>query len=70
MKVIRLEEYRKSKRIQEVSEEKEIVESTRDKLVNLLAERLRVRLRERMRLEELRDKQSKTRTKKPPSKPS
>ena len=53
MKVISLEEYRKSKRIQGVSEEKEIVESTRDKLVNLLAQRLRVRLRERMRLEEL-----------------
>jgi len=56
MQVISLEEYRKSKRIQEVS--------TREKLVNLYAEKLRQRLRERMRLEELKEKQSEPPTKK------
>jgi len=50
MKVISLEEYRKSKRIQGVS--------TREKLVNILVERLSQRLRVRMRLEELKKKQS------------
>ena len=58
MKIISLEEYRKAKRIQGVS--------TREKLVDLLAERLRVRLRERMRLEELKKKQSEPPTKKTP----
>ena len=66
MKIISLEEYRKAKKIQEVSEKQENVESTRDKLVNLLAERLRQRLRRRMRLEELKKKQSEPPTKKAP----
>ena len=66
MKVISLEEYRKAKRIQEVSEEKENVESTREKLVKLYAEKLRVRLRERMRLQKLEEKQSEPPTKKTP----
>ena len=66
MKIISLEEYRKAKKIQEVSEKQENVESTRDKLVNLLAERLRQRLRRRMRLEELKKKQSDPPTKKTP----
>ena len=66
MKVISLEEYRKSKRIQEVLKKQENVESTRDKLVNLLAEKLRQRLRKRMRLQELEEKQSEPPTKKTP----
>jgi len=66
MKVISLQEYRNTKRIQEVSEKQELVESTRDKLVNLYAEKLRQRLRERMRLEELKEKQSEPPTKKTP----
>jgi len=64
MKVVKLEEYRRAKRIQEVSEKKEHVASTRERLVDLLAERLRVRLRERMRLQKLEEKQSKPPTKK------
>lgn len=66
MKVISLEEYRKAKRIQVVLKKQENVESTRDKLVNLLAEKLRQRLRKRMRLQELEKKQSKPPTKKTP----
>lgn len=66
MKVISLEEYRKAKRIQGVPEKQEHVESTRDKLVNLLVEKLSQRLRRRMRLQELEEKQSEQPTKKPP----
>ncbi|HUV58822.1 MAG TPA: hypothetical protein VMW09_01770 [Desulfatiglandales bacterium] len=66
MQVISLEEYRKAKRIQEVSEKQENAESTREKLVNLYAEKLRQRLRERMRLQELEKKQSEPPTKKTP----
>ena len=64
MKVVKLEEYRRAKRIQEVSEKQEHVESTRDKLVKLYAEKLRVRLWERMRLQKLEEKQSEPPTKK------
>ena len=49
MKVVKLEEYRKAKSIPEVPGKQKNVESTREKLVNLYAERLRVRLRERMK---------------------
>ena len=66
MKVISLEEYRRAKRIQEVSEEKEDSWPARERLVEHLKEKLRQRLRERMRLEELKKKQSKPPTKKTP----
>jgi len=64
MKVIELEEYRKANRIQGVLKKQENVESTREKLVNLLVEKLSQRLRKRMRLEELKEKQSEPPTKK------
>jgi len=66
MKVISLEEYRKAKRIQEVPEKQENVESAKEKLKKHLKEKLRQRLRERMRLEELKKKQSEPPTKKTP----
>jgi hypothetical protein len=62
MKVIDIEKYRKSKRIKG--------ESTREKLVNQFAEMLRRRLRLRMSLQRWNEKQSKARTKEPPSEPS
>ena len=64
MKVIKLEEYRKAKRIQEVSEKQEHVELTRKKLVEIYAEKLRRALRKRMRLQKLEEKQSGPPTKK------
>lgn len=58
MKVVKLEEYRKAKRIQEVPEKQENLESPKEKLKELLKEKLRQRLRERKRLQELEEKQS------------
>ncbi|HUV59428.1 MAG TPA: hypothetical protein VMW09_04875 [Desulfatiglandales bacterium] len=58
MKVINLQEYRKTKRIQGVS--------AREIYKEAYKEKLRQRLRERMRLEELKEKQSEPPTKKTP----
>jgi len=66
MKIISLEEYRKAKRIQDVSEEKEDSWPARERLVEHLKEKLRQRLRERMRLEELKEKPPEPPTKKTP----
>jgi len=51
MKVVELKEYRKAKRIQGVSEEKEDAWPVRYRQINYLVEELRVRLSERMRLQ-------------------
>jgi len=64
MKVIELEEYRKARRIKELSKEDISTWSARERLVEHLKEKLRQRLRERMRLEELKKKQSEPPTKK------
>ena len=64
MKVIELEEYRKAKRIQEISKEDISTWSARERLVEHLKEKLRQRLRERMRLQKLEEKKSEPPTKK------
>ena len=66
MQIISLEEYRKSKRIQEIPEKQENVESAKERLKTHLKKKLRPRLCERMRLEELKKKQSEPPTKKTP----
>lgn len=68
MKIIDLEEYRKSKRIQGATKKQENVESAKEKLKALLKARLEKKLLKK--LQEHRNKQFKTRTKEPPSKPS
>ncbi|MCD6265270.1 MAG: hypothetical protein J7K02_04800 [Deltaproteobacteria bacterium] len=67
---MKLEKYRRAKRIQEVLKKQGNLVSKREIYKEAFKEKLRKRLRERMRLQELEKKQSKTRTKKAPSKPS
>jgi len=70
MKIISLEAYKKAKRIKELLEEKEEFWPAKERLLNYLVEKdkkeLRQRLRERMRLQELEEKQPEPPTKKTP----